>query len=358
MSSFAQAGIFNRLNRLHRGASGIFHRLHDVHRTTYRASCIHRSTASFVREADEVAVVETVLEVRNIRPLTVVQIQHRFGHHLYDLTLGFFVTVTGQTIGFGQRFQFGAGIGHGTGRQHDQIDICRGFFVQDQIVELDGTGVAVGVNVGDHALGEDHALVLCGTVKVFAVTGGTQVGKQHHSVDIRVAVLEVHGLLDAGVAAVAGAVRQVGTGVVTLARTLHEYDRLDRLTIGRTADRLACSSGVFRQGFQARLVNYVRGLAIAQFWQLVGIVKTETGCLQNGAYVFGYGGTTFDRDFRLEAARRARGLGNGRIQVHLYVRIGFNAGNHVGHAIVFRCLERLTCRHALVQFGSPTTQST
>ncbi len=96
---------------------------------------------------------------------------------------------------------------------------------------------------------------------------------------VGVLVLEVHRLLDAGGAAVAGAVGQVGTRLVALAGALHEHDRFDFLAVG-TLDGAAV--GRLGQGFETGLVDHV-GLTAAEFGQLGDVVGREAGGLDDGA---------------------------------------------------------------------------
>jgi hypothetical protein len=92
-------------------------------------------------------------------------------------------------------------------------------------------------------------LLLRAAVEILAHAGHAQVLVHHHGVDVGVLVLEVHRLLDAGAAAVAGAVGQVGAGIVALAGALDEDHGLDVLAVG-ALDRAAV--GLFCQFLRAR----------------------------------------------------------------------------------------------------------
>ena len=354
----AETGVFHRLNRFHCGAGGIFLRLHDVHRATHRAGGVDAGTAGFIREADEVRVGEAMLELRHVRALTIGQVEDGLGRNGGHHFLRRFAFNSGFSLDRGRYrgIDIDAGYRHHAGGQHHQIGLRFGIFVQDQILELDRAGVAIGNNLGNHTLGEDDAAILRRAVEVFAIAGRAQIGEQHHGIDVRIAVLEVGRLLDAGVAAEAGAVLQVLAGRITLAGALHEHHGLDRLAVARTADRLACGCGFPGQGFQTGLINHVGRLAVGKLGQLVGVIQRETCRLDDRADVFLCDGAGFDRDLDLEAARRAIGLGDGGVQVNLDIGIGFDARGHVGNAVVFRRLERLARRHALVQLGGPAAE--
>ncbi len=299
-----------------------------------------------------------MLELRHVRPLTVGQVEDGFGldgghdllRHLALGSLG--LAVRGRSDGL----DIDAGIGHHAGGQHHQIGLGLGVFVEDQILELDRAGVAVGHHLRHHALGEDHTAVLRGAVEVLAVARGAQIGEQHDGIDVRIAVLEVHGLLDAGVAAEAGAVLQVGAAGITLTGTLHEHHGPDRLAVGRPADRLAFGGRGAGQCLQPGLIDHVGGLAIAEFRQLAGVVQIEAGGLDDGTDVFLRDAAGLHRDLDLEAAGRAVRLGDGGVEVDLDVGVGLDARDQIGDTVVLGRLERFARRHALVQAGGPAAQ--
>jgi len=69
MRGAAEAGVFDGLNGLERGAGGVFDGLLDIHRTAHRAGGVDAGAACFIREADEMRVIEAVFQMRQIRTL-------------------------------------------------------------------------------------------------------------------------------------------------------------------------------------------------------------------------------------------------------------------------------------------------
>jgi hypothetical protein len=202
------------------------------------------------------------------------------------------------------------------------------------------------------ALGEDHAAFLGAAVEVFAHAGHAQILIHDHRVDRRVLVLEVGRLLDAGAAAVAGAIGQVGAGVVTLAGALDEDDGFHFLAVG-PLDR--ASVGRLGHGFESGLVHHV-GLAAAEFRQLGHVVGREAGGLDDGADGFLADRARLLGDADGEASGRAGGFGDGRVQVQLDLRIGRDLRRQVGDAgILRRSVGRLEGL-ALPEFGGHAAQ--
>ncbi len=132
----------------------------------------------------------------------------------------------------------------------------------------------------------------------------------------------------------------------TLAGALHEHHVLHFLAVGRALDRAAI--GFQRQLFQTGLVDHVRGLAVAEFRQLAGVVVACTRGHDDGAEVFGGGGTGLGGNVRRETPRCTAGLGERRVEVHGDFAVGLDLRDHFGHAGVFRVGIRHAFRDALV----------
>ncbi len=349
MRGTPQLGVFQRLDRLQRSAGGVLARLRDVHRTAHRAGGVDAGAAGLIREADEVRVGEALLQLRHVLALTVGQVED--GNRLH-FNCGFFFRSCGQGV------DVDAGVRHLAGGQHDEVDVHhrRIGVAQNQVVEFHRAGVACGHHFGHLALGEDDAFFLRAAVEILAVAGRAQVGVNDGGVDRRIGVLEVHRLLDAGVAAESRAVGQMLAGGVALTGTLHKHDRLHRRAIRRPADHAVARRSGRRQRFEPGLVDHVGRLAAAKLGQLVHVVQGESGRLHDGADVLGVRRARFGGNVDHEAARRAVGLGDGRVQIHLDVAVGLHLRNQVGHAGVGGRLERLVHRSALVELAGPAAQ--
>ena len=332
MRGAADGGILDGLDCLQRGAGGVVGGLQDVHRASDRTRGIDAGAARFVGEADEVRVGEAMLELRNVRALAVVELEHRGSAHRVALELGLFVAAFGRGDDRVPGFEIDAGIGHLTRRQYHEVGGNGAFLVEDQILERHIATIAAG-DLARLALGEDHAAFLCAAVEVFAHARHAQILVHDHGVDLGVLVLEVGRLLDAGAAAVSGAVGQVRASLVALTGALDEDHRFDFLAVG-ALDR--ATLGGHGQGFESGLVHHV-GLAAAELGQFGHIVSREACGLDDRADSFLAYGSRFLSQLDREAARCAGGFGDGRIQVQLDLRVGGNLCGHFGHA-------RLLCR--------------
>ena len=296
MRGAAEFGIFHRLDRFQRRAGRVFDRLGNVHRAAHRAGRVDAGAAGFVRKADEMRISEAMLQLRHIRPLAVGEVED--GNRLdcvrrLGLVVGFQRGIVAGSCG-DFRVQLGVdvnpGVRHLTGREHHDIDVGKHrVLVQDQVVEPDGAGVARRLDARHLALGEGHAFRLRAAVEILAVAGRAQIRVNHHRVDIGIGVLEIHRLLDARVAAEAGAIGQVFTGAIALAGALHERNRSHLATIGRTLDRLAFGRRFLGKFFQTRLVDDVGAFAVGEFSELVRVVERESRCLHDRADFLGRG---------------------------------------------------------------------
>jgi len=207
---------------------------------------------------------EAVHELRQVLALAIVQVKDG---HCFCLGL----VLVGQV-------DIHPRVGHLAGGQHDEIGLYRDLFVEDQVVEIHPAGVTCRLDLGGTALGEDHALLLGAAVEVLAHAGHAQVRVHHDGVDFPVGILEVHRLLDAGGATMAGAVGQVSAALVPLAGALNENDGIDLMAVA-AFDR--CAIGTLCQGFKTGLVDDV-GQAAAELRQLVHVVAGETAGLDDG----------------------------------------------------------------------------
>ena len=227
MRGAALLGVLDGLDRFQRGAGGVFLGLQHVHRSARRAGGVDAGAPRFVGEADEVRVGEAILELRHVRTLAVFQVQHRAPLHLDGLGLGSFVAAVGECDHRRPVVEIDAGVRHLAGGQHHQVGIDRGVLVEDQVPEVHLARTAAG-DLVDLAFGEDDALGLGAAVEVLAHARHAQVRVHDNGIDLRVGILEVHCLLDAGGAAVARAVFQVLTAAIAartaLTGALYEHD--------------------------------------------------------------------------------------------------------------------------------------
>ncbi len=90
MRGASEAGVLHRLNGLECRAGRVFGRLQHVHRTAHRACGVNAGAARFVGEADEVRIAEAVLQLRHVRPLAIVEVEHGDLLQLHLLLLGLF----------------------------------------------------------------------------------------------------------------------------------------------------------------------------------------------------------------------------------------------------------------------------
>src|SRR3989344_7507508 len=95
MRGAAQTRVFHRLDRLPRSTGGVVNRLRHVQGTAHRAGGVDAGATRLVREADEVRVVEAVLENRDVLALAIDQVQHRLlaGSPLARLVLRYLLDV-------------------------------------------------------------------------------------------------------------------------------------------------------------------------------------------------------------------------------------------------------------------------
>ncbi len=112
-------------------------------------------------------------------------------------------------------------------------------------------------------------------------------------------------------AAVAGAVRQVRSGVVALAGALDEHHALTSLPSARL---IGAAVRGLRASASRPAWSTTFGLAAAELGQLGHVVGREAGGLDDGADGLRRRCSRFLSDLDGEAARRAGGFGDGRIR--------------------------------------------
>ena len=339
MRGAAERGVFHRLNRLECGAGRVLDRLRHVHRPAHRTAGVDAGAARLVREADEVRIVEAVAEVRQVLALAIDHVEHRLR---IRRPLTRFVLL--------HCLDVEARIRNLAGGQDYQVRGQRDFLIQDHVLELEFTA---GRHFLRPALGEVHALLLRAAVEILAVARRAQVGVQDHGIDVFVLVLEVHRLLDRGVATVTRTVAELALFRAALTGALHEHHAFHFLAVGALD---GAAVGLLRQRFQAGLVGDAGGLAVAVLRQLAGIVLAGAGGHDDGTDIFGRGRTRLGRDIDTELAGRTAGLGDGGVEHHLDALLGLHFLDQVGDTGIGRIGVRFAVRHALPQLGGPAAE--
>ena len=195
--------------------------------------------------------------------------------------------------------------------------------------------LAVGNDLRRLALGEGHHGLLAGAVEVLARrTRGAQIVEDHRGVAARVLGLEVHGLLDRLGAAEARAIGQMAFLLGALAGALDEGDRADLAAVRGALQGTAV--GRLGEPLQLEIGHHVRGRAVGEFRELVGVVGFVIRRLDDGAEGLGEGRARFALDVRAETARGAGGLGDLRAQVDLDLAVRQDLGDQRVDPRVFR----------------------
>ena len=139
-----------------------------------------------------------------------------------------------------------------------------------------------------------------------------------------------------------------------LTRALHEYHVFDHFAVSTFDRAIACGAS---QCFQFQLSHNVRRFAVAEFRQVIGIVRGETSGLHNRAKLSvracAYGGG----NIHLKTTRCTGGFRDAGIQVNGDFVIRFHRCDQGCNAGILRVLERGMFWLALLELPHDTTQT-